>query len=50
MQEYKNVSDFEFHCVQDYVTSYFAQYINDPETSIVADWRGRLFSESEGFI
>ncbi len=47
LQEYVDVKAFDAHCHSDYVQSAFKKYIENEETSIVADWCCRLFSEDE---
>ncbi len=47
LQEYVDIKAFDAHCHADYVKSAFKKYIEDEETSIVKDWRCRLFSEDE---
>ncbi|MDN3507093.1 MAG: hypothetical protein P0S96_07685 [Simkaniaceae bacterium] len=44
LQEYVDVKAFDIHCEADYVTSFFKKYVEDEGTSIVEDWRCRLFS------
>ena len=41
LQEYIDISAFE------YVTGFFKDFIENKETSIVEDWKCRLFSEPE---
>lgn len=45
LQEYLDIEAFDAHCAADYVTSFFKDFIENEETSIVADWRCRLLSE-----
>lgn len=45
LQEYKTLADFDFHCAQDYLNDAFKIYVEDQQTSIVEDWRCRLFAE-----
>lgn len=47
LQEYVDIKAFDIHCNADYVTNFFKKYIENEETSIVKDWRCRLFSEDE---
>ena len=47
LQEYVDIEAFDVHCKADYVTEYFKKYIDNDETSIVKDWRVRLFGEGE---
>lgn len=47
LQEYVDIKAFDVHCKADYVTEYFKKYIDDEETSLVKDWRVRLFSGEE---
>lgn len=44
LQEYRDLSAFDYHVKQSYVTDFFKHYI-DPKDAIVADWRCRLFEE-----
>lgn len=46
-QEYVSVKAFDIHCAADYVADFFKKYIENEATSIVKDWRCRLFSEEE---
>ncbi len=45
LQEYVNLQAFDIHCNAEYVTSFFKTYIENKDTSIVHDWRCRLFTE-----
>lgn len=45
LQEYVDIKAFDIHCHADYVTSAFKKYVGDEKTSIVKEWRVRLFSE-----
>ncbi len=45
LQEYKNIQSFDVHCAADYVVNFFNQYIDNQKTTIVENWRCRLFSE-----
>ena len=47
LQEYVDIKAFDIHCNADYVKNAFKKYVEDEETSIVEDWRCRLFSEDE---
>jgi quinol monooxygenase YgiN len=47
LQEYVDIKAFDAHCHSDYVKNAFAKYIADEKTSIIEDWRCRLFSEGE---
>ena len=47
LQEYVDIKAFDIHCNAEYVINFFRKYIEDEETSIVKDWRCRLFSEDE---
>jgi quinol monooxygenase YgiN len=46
-QEYVNIKAFEAHCQADYIKNAFKYYIENEETSMIKEWRCRLFSESE---
>lgn len=45
MQEYVNQEAFDAHCNTDYVAKFFKDYLENKETTIIEDWRCRLFSE-----
>lgn len=45
MQEYSDVTGFDFHCSQDYVAAFFEACVANAETALVEDWTCRLFSE-----
>jgi quinol monooxygenase YgiN len=45
LQEYVDIKAFDAHCAADYVTHFFKEFIENEETSIVEDWKCRLFSE-----
>ena len=45
LQEYKDVESFDEHCQASYVKDFYVKYIENTETSIVEDWRCRLFRE-----
>jgi quinol monooxygenase YgiN len=47
LQEYVDIKSFDIHCGADYVKQCFKEFIENKETSLVADWRCRLFSEDE---
>ena len=47
LQEYIDVNAFNIHCAADYVTSFFKECIENKNTTIVDDWRCRLFSEDK---
>lgn len=47
LQEYTDVKSFDAHCASDYVGDFVRQHLEDKETSLVEDWRCRLFSEAE---
>jgi quinol monooxygenase YgiN len=47
LQEYVDLKAFDVHCNSEHVKSFFKQYIEDEKTSMVVDWRCRLFSEGE---
>ncbi|OAI48824.1 hypothetical protein AYO45_00685 [Gammaproteobacteria bacterium SCGC AG-212-F23] len=47
LQEYVDKKAFDIHCASEYVKNCFNELIENKETSIVADWRCRLFSEDE---
>ena len=47
LQEYIDVSAFDAHCAEDYVTGFFNDFIENESTALVEDWRCRLFTESE---
>lgn len=47
LQEYIDIAAFDAHCAADYVTSAFREFIENKDTTIVADWQCRLFSEGE---
>lgn len=47
LQEYKNIEAFNTHCEASYVTNFFKNYIDHPETGIVEEWTCRLFSEAD---
>ncbi|MES2273566.1 MAG: antibiotic biosynthesis monooxygenase [Chlamydiota bacterium] len=47
LQEYVDIKAFDIHCGTDYVANFFKKYIQDEKTSMVKDWRCRLFSENE---
>jgi len=47
LQEYVDIKAFDMHCNADYVTGFFKKYVENEETSIVEDWRCRLFSEAD---
>lgn len=46
LQEYVSLEAFDHHCKSAYVADFFKTYIEDKKTSIVKDWRCRLFSEA----
>ncbi|MBA2651440.1 MAG: antibiotic biosynthesis monooxygenase [Tatlockia sp.] len=45
LQEYVDLKAFDIHCASDYVKKAFKDLIENQETSLIADWRCRLFSE-----
>lgn len=45
LQEYVDISAFDFHCQADYVTHFFSHYVDNKDTAIVEDWQCRLFNE-----
>ena len=45
LQEYVDIKSFDIHCGADYVNRCFKQFVENKETSLVADWRCRLFGE-----
>ncbi len=45
LQEYRNIAAFDTHCQSDYVKDAFQKYVENKETSIVEEWRCRLFGE-----
>jgi quinol monooxygenase YgiN len=47
LQEYVDIKAFDIHCNAAYVTNFFRKFIENEDTSIVQDWRCRLFSEEE---
>ncbi len=47
LQEYVDLHAFDIHCKSDYVANYFKKYLEDEETSLVKEWRCRLFSEED---
>ncbi len=47
LQEYVDTKAFDLHCSSSYVTECFKKCVSDEETSLVADWCCRLFSEEE---
>ncbi len=47
LQEYVNIKAFDAHCEADYVKSAFKNYVEDGDSSLVKEWRCRLFSEEE---
>lgn len=47
LQEYVDLKAFDAHCKADYVTRLVKKYIENEETSIIKEWRCRLFSEAE---
>ncbi len=47
LQEYVDIKSFDIHCDADYVKSCFKEFVENNETSLVADWQCRLFSENE---
>lgn len=44
-QEYINMEAFNTHCQAPYVKDFFTSCVDNKETSIVADWCCRLFTE-----
>lgn len=47
LQEYVDIKAFDIHCKADYVSTFFKNCVENEETSIVKEWRCRLFSEDE---
>jgi quinol monooxygenase YgiN len=47
LQEYVDIKAFDVHCQADYVKNAFKKYVEDEETSLVKEWRCRLFSEED---
>lgn len=47
LQEYVNLAAFDIHCASEYVANAFKELIENPKTSLIADWQCRLFSEEE---
>ncbi len=45
LQEYADLAAFDFHCATDYVKNAFKELLENKETSLIADWQCRLFSE-----
>ena len=50
LQEYSDIAAFDAHCQADYVKNAFQKYVANEETSIVKEWRCRLFSEDHFFL
>lgn len=47
LQEYSSIEAFDEHCSTEYVTRAFKELVENPSTSIIADWQCRLFREGE---
>ncbi|MBA3537147.1 MAG: antibiotic biosynthesis monooxygenase [Tatlockia sp.] len=45
LQEYSDLKAFDIHCASDYVHKAFKDLLENQETSLIEDWRCRLFSE-----
>lgn len=49
IQEYLNLDAFDMHCKSEHVAEFFKILIENKESSIVQDWRCRIFSEEYTF-
>jgi len=45
LQEYQSITDFNLHCETSYVTDFFKNYIDNPDSDLVSQWTCRLFNE-----
>lgn len=44
-EEWASIEAFELHCQQSYLVDFFAKYVENPQTSLVADSSVRIFSD-----
>ncbi len=46
IQEYENIEAFNKHCDSEHVSDFSKKHVGDESTSIIKDWRCRVFSEA----